>query len=84
MHLKPYLIDLSLCLFALLQRKLALLSGAVLEVGEIDVTKLVSTAACFITGFTTLYRFIKEVKNDTKQNKSKESTEVKEDLKNKP
>lgn len=77
-NLKPYFIDFSLALFALTCRKIAIISGITVEVGYWKLDKIMYCMVMFITGFTTLYRFIKDERKD-KKHKHKIDAQSKEE-----
>lgn len=76
MHLKPYLIDLSICLTAISTKLYASITGLDLTTGYWTIDKIIYVLVMLITGVTTLYRFVKEVRTD-KQTKAKKEAEEK-------
>jgi hypothetical protein len=82
MHqLKPYVIDLSIVFTATATKMYALVTGLSFGINAIDIFgKCLYVLVMLITGFTTVYRFVKEIKAD--KDKAKEvSGKVDESIK---
>lgn len=68
MHqLKPYLEDLFVLSTAITLKIYAYFTGISLLVGSFDLSKCLYVLVMLITGFTTVYRFVKEVRTDRKE-----------------
>lgn len=72
MHeLKEYFVDLFILLTALSANKLAQHTGVSLEVSDFKIDKILYILVMALTGLTTLYRFIKEIRADRKAKREK-------------
>lgn len=71
MHLKAYLIDFTICLTALTAKMYASITGLVIVDSYWTFDKVAYVSTMLLTGLTTLYRFIKEVRTDRKSKKEK-------------
>lgn len=68
MHqIKPYLEDLFILSTAIILKIYAYFTGLILLVGNLDLSKFLYVSVMLITGFTTVYRFVKEVRTDRKE-----------------
>lgn len=75
-HFKQYFIDAGIILTALSAKIYAYFTGMALVVGNLHVDKIVYVSVMMLTGFTTLYRFIKEVKADRKQKREQKENDL--------
>lgn len=86
MHqIKPYLIDLSIICTALTAKLYAFFTGFTFGIEAVDKTgKCLYVLVMLITGFTAVYRFVKEIKTDKikKRSGEKESESEKDQKQN--
>ena len=82
-HLKPYVIDLLIVSTATVTKLYAYFTGLTFGINAIDYFgKCLYVLVMLITGFTTVYRFVKEIKADKQKANENGSDKVKESTKN--
>lgn len=70
MHLKQYFIDLAIITTAVTAKLTAYFTGFTFGIGALDlIGKILYILVLLITGFTAVYRFRKELKEDKEKSK---------------